>query len=113
MAFTGYQFVYGAIAVGLLVGHGVLIGARKGGPVFGVLAAVFTLLSLAVAEYFIQRSLAISKESYDIPLWTDFGFAVDVVREAVRGHAATGLFWGIAAVVALVTAGSSNRTPSV
>ena len=113
VAFTGYQFVYGAIVVGLLVGHGVLIGARRGGPAFGLLAVVFTLASLAIAEYFIQRSLAISNEGYDIPLWTDFGFAKDVVREAVQGHAATGLFWGIAAIVALVTAGSSSRRPSV
>lgn len=113
VAFTGYQFVYGAIAVGLLVGHGVLIGARRGGPVFGLLAAAITLASLAVAEYFVQRSLAIANEGYDIPLWTDLSFATDVVREAIRGHASTGLFWGIAAIVALVTAGSSRRTPSV
>lgn len=113
VAFTQRQFVYGAIAVGLLVGNGVLIGARRGGPIFGLLAAGFTLVSLAVAEYFIQRSLAISQEGYDIPLWTDLTFAIDVVREGVKGQPAIGLFWGIAAIAALLTAGLPGRRPSV
>lgn len=113
VAFTERQFVYGAIAVGLLVGHGVLIGARQGGPVPGLLAATFTLASLAVAEYFIQRSLAISKEGFDLPLWTDLTFATDVVSDGIERRPIIGLFWGIAAIAALLTAGMPSRRPSV
>ena len=111
VAFTERQFVYGAIGVGLLVGHGVLAGARRGGPVFGLMAAVLTLVSLAVAEYFIQRSLAISQSGFDVPLWTDLAFAKDVVREGVKAQPAIAIFWGIAAVASLWTAGIPSHRP--
>ncbi|MEO6988685.1 MAG: hypothetical protein ABI239_08550 [Aquihabitans sp.] len=113
VAFTERQFVYGAIGVGLVVGNGVLIGARRGGPVAGLMAAVFTLASLAIAEYFIQRSLAISQSGLDIPLWTDLTFAKDVVREGIDAQPTTGIFWGIAALAALVSAGVPGRRPNI
>lgn len=113
VAFTERQFFYGAIVVGLLVGRGFLIGARRSGPVLGVLAAVCTLIALAVAEYFIQRSLAISTFDVDIPLWTDFSFATDVVREGLDGEPLTALCWGLAAISALLSAGLPNRRPNI
>lgn len=113
VAFTERQFFYGAIVVGLLVGRGFLIGARRSGPVLGVLAAIFTLIALVIAEYFIQRSLAISEFGVDVALWTDFSFAKDVVREAVDGEPLTGVCWGLAAISALLSAGLPNRTPHI
>lgn len=113
VAFTERQFVYGAILVGIIVGQGVLIGARKGGVVPGVIAAVLTLAALVCAEYFIQRSLAISQYEYDLALWTDFGTAKTIVQEAVEADPLTALFWGISAFVALFSAGASNKHPLI
>lgn len=113
VATTQMQFVFGAIAVGLLVGQGVLIGARRAGPIAGLLAAVFTLAALAVSEYFIQRSLAISQSGIDVPLWTDLTFAKDVVHEGIKAEPLTSLFWGIAAIAALATAGLPSRRPVI
>lgn len=115
-ALTSRQFTYLALVVGLLVGKGVLVGARRGGVVQGVAAAVLCLAALAVAEYFIQRSLAFHQAhergvSIDLPLWQGFGFAREVVVEGVKDHALTGLFWALAAVVAFISAvGSSRRS---
>jgi hypothetical protein len=115
---TALQIPYLAVVVGLLVGQGVLIGARKGGIVQGIVAAVLCVLALAVAEYFIQRSLAIhdahkAGSSIALPLWQGFSFARQVVTEAVKGRAITAIFWGIGAIVAFVVTFDSKRRPAV
>lgn len=115
---TSSQIPYLAIVVGVLIGQGVLIGARKGGIVQGVTAALLCLVALAVAEYFIQRSLAIHEAqkaggSLAIPLWQGFSFAREVVTEAVKDRTLTPIFWGLGAVVAFVVTFDSKRRPAV
>lgn len=105
------QFVYGAILVGVLVGHGVLVGARRGGPVPAAVAGVATLVALLVAEYFIQRSLAVSQLGVDLPLWQGLSTATDVVRTSIEEDPLTGVFWLVAAGAAVLTTASAQRRP--
>lgn len=104
-------FVYGAILVGVLVGQGVLLGARRGGPLPAVVAGTATLVALVVAEYFIQRSLAIDQLGVELPLWQGFSMAREVVSTTVEDDPVTGLFWLVAAVAAVVTTASPERRP--
>lgn len=117
-ALTSRQFPYLAVVIGLLVGQGVLVGARRGGIAQGIAAAALCLAALAVAEYFIQRSLAFQQAhehgvSIDLPLWQGFGFARKAVVEGVKDHALTGLFWALAVVVAFASAVSNSRRPAL
>lgn len=112
VAGTERQFFYGAVLVGILVGQGVLLGVRRGGIGPAVVAGVATLAALVVAEYFIQRSLAISQGA-DVPLWMGFSTARDVVRDSLDSEPLSGLFWLLAAGAAAVTAGSTSRRPIV
>jgi hypothetical protein len=50
--FTGYEIGYVAWGVGLLVGLGVAMGAQEGNPLFGVIAVVIALASVAGGRYF-------------------------------------------------------------
>lgn len=111
VAFTERQFVYGAIIVGLIVGQGVLLGARRGGVAPALVAGIATLAALVVAEYFIQRSLAVSQADVDVPLWMGFQTAKTVVREGVKEEPATGLFWLLAVGAAVLTTASKDRRP--
>jgi hypothetical protein len=113
VALTKSQFVLLAVAVGFVVGQAVVIGARRGSLGLGVYAAAITLAALAVAEYFIQRTLAIQEVKADIPLWQGWDFAVDVVRTSLEDQPSSFLFWGIAAVVAGVQAAKSNAKPAL
>lgn len=115
---TSSQIPYLAIVVGVLVGQGVLIGARKGGIAQGIAAAVLCIVALAVAEYFIQRSLYIhdaqeAGRSVSIPLWQGFSTARSVVTEAVKGRVLTPIFWGLGAIVAFVVTFDPKRRPAV
>lgn len=117
-ALTSRQFPYLAVVIGLLVGQGVLVGARRGGVAQGIVAATLCLVALAVAEYFIQRSLAFHQAhehgvSIDLPLWQGFSVARKAVVEGVKEHALTGLFWALAVVVAFGSAVSSSRRPAL
>ena len=110
-ALTKTQFVYGALAVGLVIGQAVLIGARKGGSGPGLVAGLACFTSLAVAEYFIQRSLAIQSLGADLPLWQGFSTAFEVVRSSLQAEPITGAFWAAAIVAAALSAGSARRRP--
>ncbi|QXC63072.1 hypothetical protein KSP35_09980 [Aquihabitans sp. G128] len=111
VATTKTTFTYGAIAVGILVGQAVLIGARKGGVVPALIAVAASLTALVVAEYFIQRTVAINDFNANVPLWLGFSTAKDIVREAVEDEPLTAVFWGVAAVAAALSAGSRTRRP--
>lgn len=107
---TEQQFFYLAIVLGLLVGHGTLLGARRGGVGPAAIAGLATLGALVVSEYFIQRSLAISRLGADVALWNGFSVAGDVVRDSLEVEPLAGLFWALAALAAVaVTAGRSRR----
>ncbi|MCU1499939.1 MAG: hypothetical protein JWM47_3892 [Acidimicrobiales bacterium] len=108
---TKAQFPYAAIAVGVLVGQAVLIGARRGGIFPALVATVASVVALVVAEYFIQRSLAIAELGVDLPLWLGLSSATDIVRGTVEEDPLTGGFWAVAAIVAALSAGSRNRRP--
>lgn len=108
-ALSGVQFPYLAALLGLVVGNGVLIGTRRGGGVPAVVAVVAVLLALVVAQYFIERSLAVDNLGADLPLWRDLAFARTVVVERVKSQPITGLSWLMAAVVAVVSTSSPKR----
>lgn len=109
VALTERQFVYGAIVVGYIVGQGVLIGSRRGGPVPAVMALTSTLVALVVAEYFIQRSLAVSQFGADLELWLGWSVAVEVIETTISDDPITLLFWFLAAGVAGFVAGTSRE----
>lgn len=114
VAATETQFVYAAIGVGWLVAQAVLICAQQRNRLpLQVVAGSFTLLSLAVSEYFIQRTLFIKNygdrfDGYAVPLWNGFGYARDMVQQALEDDPLTGLFWVAAAVAAVVVTRSST-----
>ena len=110
-AYSQRQFPYLAVLLGVLVGQAVLVGARRGGMGPALVAGALALVALAVAQYFIERSLAIAELGVDVPLWQGFGLARDVVRESVEDDPVRGLFWGRAASAAAVSAGSRTRRP--
>ena len=118
VAFTHREFPYLALLVGLLAGQGVLVGARKGGPAQGAMAAAFCLGALLVAQYFVVRSITIGEAAdrgiaVSIPLWLGFSPARQIVVDSIKDHGLTGLFFAIAVLAAAVTAGSSSRRPAV
>lgn len=111
--YTERLFPYVAIIVGILVGQGVLIGARKGGALPAVLAGLLTLAALLAAQYFIERSLAIANFGADVPLWLGFDTARQVVTDSFDADRLIGLFWLVSVVVAAISAGSPARRPVV
>lgn len=118
VALTEREFPYLALVLGLLAGQGVLVGARKGGPLQGLLAALFCATALLVAQYFVVRSLAIHQSAdrsiaASIPLWQGFDTARQVVTDSIRDHVLTGVFFAIAVVAAALSAGSPSRRPAV
>ncbi len=114
VAFTERLFIYAAIVVGIVVGQGVLIGARMGGVLPALIAGALTLVALVAAQYFIERSLAISNQgAEDLPLWLGFSTAKEVVRSAVDADATLPLFWLLSVGAALVGAGSRSRRPAI
>ena len=110
VSLSGYMFTVACWGVGFIVGHAVLVGARRGGAGPAIIAAVSTLTSLAVAQYFIDRSLAI-RDGWDIPLWSGFTVAREVVVEAVRADLMIAVFWGFAVLAAGYIAASRDRRP--
>jgi hypothetical protein len=108
VATTRMQIVYLAFGVGWIVAQGVLICAQQRNRIpLQVIAGAFTLLALGVSEYFIQRSLFID-DGGSIPLWNGLSFAFDVVREGLKDDPATGFFWIVGVIVAVVVAGKQD-----
>lgn len=116
VATTEAQFVYAAFAVGWVVAQAVLIVGQQPNRVpLQAIAGTFTLLALALSEYFIQRTLFIKEYGdrldgvgVDVPLWEGFGVARETVYEALKEDPLTGLFWVGAVVAAVVVAGTSE-----
>lgn len=113
VASTHHEIYYLALLIGLLTGQGVLVGARKGGVAQAVLAGVFTLAAMAVAQYFVERSLAISAGGGNLPLWQGFGFARSVVSDRLHHDAIVPLLWALSVVAAAASAGGSSRRPAI
>jgi len=98
-----------ATVLGVLVGQAVLIGTRRGGPVPALVAALAVLVPLVIAQYFIERSSAISLYNANLPLWQGFTFARKVVTDSITDHPLRGLGWAVAIVAAALCAGSTRR----
>jgi hypothetical protein len=115
VATTRYQVTFVAVAVGWVVAQAVLICCQRRDRVpLQIIASGFTLLSLALSEYFIQRTLFI-KEFEDqflpgekLPLWDGFGSAREIVQESLKDDPLTGLFWLAAIVTAVVVTGARD-----
>ena len=100
VAVSGFQVGIVAIAVGFLVGQGVVIGARRHGSVLLVaLSAALTLLALVVAEYLILAHFAgqqLAAEGLAIEVVQPPDFVISVVTESVQSDPLTLVFWAIA-----------------
>jgi hypothetical protein len=112
------QWHYLSVVVGIVVGQGVLLGARRGGPVPGLLAAVLSAAAVLVTAYFIDRSFQIldldaSGLSSDIPLWQGATAFVDVVTGWVEFDLARAGGWLLAPLAAAVIAGWPGRRPGL
>jgi hypothetical protein len=108
VATTRMQIVYLAFGVGWIVAQGVLICAQQRNRIpLQVVAGTFTLLALGVSEYFIRRSLFIG-DGGSFPLWNGFDVGLDVVREGLKDDPATGFFWIVGVIVAIVVAGKQD-----
>ena len=103
VAFTERQFVYGAIGVGAPVGWATATGARRRRVGPAAIAAGCTLVSLVIAEYFIQRTLAVNDGVTNVPLWDGFGWFRDVVDAGVEEYPLTVVFWVVGAGAAALT----------
>lgn len=96
---SGWQVGLVAIAVGFVVGQGVVLGARKRGSIVLVaISVVLTLLALVISEYlivahFVGQELA-PGETLELVQAPDF--IVNVVAASLQLEPITLLFWGIA-----------------
>jgi hypothetical protein len=105
---TEYQLGIVAIAVGFIVGWATLFGAsRKRSVLLAILSAVFTLLAMALSEYFIVRHFAIQQlaaEGYtgDVALFLPLADIIDIITESLGENPTTLLFWAIALFEAFV-----------
>jgi hypothetical protein len=115
VATTRMQVTFVALGVGWVVAQAVLVCcARRPRLPLQAIAGAFTLASLAVSEYFVQRTLFI--EDFEeltgagpgIPLWDGFGTAREIVTEGLKDDPTTGLFWLGAVVAAVVVAGTHD-----
>jgi hypothetical protein len=108
---------YGSAVLGLVVGIGVMLGARRRGLGPSALAVALSAAAVPVAVYFIDRSLTIAARedagiSSSIPLWDGFATAEDVIRAWVEGDGAKAAGWLLAPVVALVVTLVWRRRPA-
>ena len=108
---------YGAALLGLVVGVGVMVGARRRGLGPSLLAVALSTVAVPITVYFIDRSLSIAAReeagvSSSIPLWEGFANAEDVIRSWIEGDAAKAAGWALAPVVALVVTLAWRRRPA-
>ncbi len=106
VAVSGYQVGLVAIAVGFLVGHGVVLGARRHGSIVLVLlSAVLTLLALVTSEYLIVAYLLnqeLAAEGLTIEVLQPPAFVIEIVVQSVQTDPLTLVFWAIALFQAIV-----------
>jgi hypothetical protein len=97
---TEFQVGLVAVAVGWIVGQGVVLGARgRGSILFIPVSVVLTLLALATSEYLIVHHY-VSQEFVDVP-FPSLELAIDFVTISIEEDPITLLFWGIALIPAV------------
>ena len=97
VAVTHWQLGIVAIAVGFLVGQGVVLGARGHASIaLVVISVVLTLLALAVSEYLIVAYFVGQELGVPIEIVQPPDFVVSVVTESLAADPLTLAFWAIA-----------------
>ena len=99
VAVSQYQVGLVAIAVGFIVGYGVVLGAsRRGSVVLVPISVVLTLLALVISEYLIVAHFVgqLAPEGVTIELIQPPDLIVSVVMDSVRADPLTLVFWAIA-----------------
>lgn len=109
---------YAAALVGLIVGQGVLVGARKGGAVPAAIAAVLSLAVVLVAVYFIDRTQQIAAltdagRTSDVPLWQGISPFWDVIDAWISFDVAKAAGFLLAPLLAIVVAVRPNANPGI
>jgi hypothetical protein len=104
VAATNKDLPYLAVVVGLFAGQGVLVGARRGGPVQAGIAALFCVVALVVAQYFVLRTVRLDTHANDyLPLWTGFSNAKTLVKDSLQDHKINAVYWLVALVLAVIS----------
>ncbi|MBA2280080.1 MAG: hypothetical protein H0W25_02455, partial [Acidimicrobiia bacterium] len=110
VAATNYQIAYLAIGVGWLTAQGVLAGSnRRPRLPLQVLAALCTLISCVVSQYYIIK-VEVAQLGADLPMIPSPGDFTDLVRASLEEDPLTGLFWLAAVVTAFFVTGSADRS---
>lgn len=97
---TGYQLGILAVAIGFLVAHAVVYGAKgQRGVPYQVISVVFILLSMGLSDYLIIRHFFVKElagAGAEVPLFLGLDVMVDLVVLYIKEDPLTLLFWGFA-----------------
>jgi hypothetical protein len=94
---THYEFGIVAIAVGFLVGQGVVLGARgRASIALVVISPLLTLLALGIGEYLIVAYFVGQEVGVPIDVVQPLDFIVSVVVDSITADPITLAFWAIA-----------------
>ena len=102
---TQHELGLVAVAVGWLIGQAVVLGSGgKRGLRLQLLSVLFTLATMAGAEYFILRELVVAylgdqvgaAQAATLPVFLPLDLAVDLVTSGIQDDPLELLFWGIA-----------------
>lgn len=100
VAVTQYQIGLVAIAVGFIVGYGVVLGAnRRGSVVLVAVSVILTVLALVISEYLIVAHFVgqeLAAEGLTIELLQPPDFVISVVMDSLQADPLTLAFWAIA-----------------
>ena len=97
VAATQYQLGIVAIAVGFLVGQGVVLGARRRSSVaLVVISVVLTLVALAISEYLIVAYFVGQEFGVPVDIVQPPDFVVSVITDSLAADPITLAFWAIA-----------------
>jgi len=112
------QWHYASAVLGLLVGFGVILGARRGGPVPAIIAFVLASVAMVVCVYLIDRSLQIAALedagiTSAIPLWSGFSAAREVISGWVDVAPEKAAGWLLAPLIAAIVAGRPSSRPAL
>ena len=120
VAVSHYELGIVAIAVGFIVGQGVVLGARRrASMLLVVISPILTLLALAISEYLIVAHFVGQELGVPIDVVQPPDFIVSVVGESLAAEPITLAFWAIALFQAVaipwraITRWTPNRVPPV